>query len=90
MQWRHRGLARILLEEGADVNARDLGKGYTAIHAAVSWLLEYMIPHLLELGARIDILDNEGKTPLELAKCLGKEYAVGVLQAAAAPETKTP
>jgi ankyrin repeat protein len=60
-------LARILLEKGADVNAQDLGIGFTALHQAAMMGFEFMIPCLLELGARTDILDKKGRTPLKVA-----------------------
>jgi hypothetical protein len=37
-------------------------------------------------GARIDILDNEGKTPLTLTKCLSRAEAEKLLHAAAVSE----
>jgi ankyrin repeat protein len=57
-----------LLNQGADINARD-GFGCTPLHYAVQYLnQEAIVLLLLERDAKIDIKNNEGKTPLGLAK----------------------
>lgn len=55
-------LVRWLVEQGADVNARDKYEG-TALHEhAVNWCGN--IELLLELGANIEALDDQNETPL--------------------------
>ena len=49
-----------------DPNARD-GFGYTALHAAARANIPILITTLVEAGADVDALDNDGHTPLLLA-----------------------
>ena len=68
---RSRGLLTALFDAHAgrrpmDPNARD-AYGYTALHAAARTNSPELITALLDAGADIDALDNEGNTPLLLA-----------------------
>ena len=68
---RSRGLVTALLEARAgqivqEPNARDTF-GYTALHAAARANSQRLIVALLESGAEIDALDDNGYTPLLLA-----------------------
>ena len=58
--------ARLCLEGGADVNAAN-GNGQTALHLAVTVRSESFIRFLTERGARVDLEDQQGRTPLDLA-----------------------
>ena len=57
----------VLLAAGADVNAR-AGSGRTAVHAAVDKGWGRVVAYLAERGADLSIADNDGRTPLDLAR----------------------
>lgn len=59
---------QLLINRGADINARDIG-GQTALHRAVVRGFETLacIQLLVKAGASIDIADNANATPLSLA-----------------------
>ena len=57
---------RIALDEGADINAANQA-GRTAMHGAADIKATELIQFLFDNGARIDVTDNEGETPLTLA-----------------------
>ncbi|CAL5873590.1 uncharacterized protein PFLUO_LOCUS7871 [Penicillium psychrofluorescens] len=57
----------LLVKNKADVNFQNPQTGNTALHLAVEWRRPRIILFLLEKGAAIDILNNEGLTPLQLA-----------------------
>ena len=55
-------VTRLLLENGANVNAKDI-HGKTALHMASIWDLD-TVKHLLKCGADPNIQDDEGMTAL--------------------------
>jgi uncharacterized protein len=59
-------LARLLLENGADPNARQNG-GFTPLHSAAQNGQVELIEVLLEHGAQRNVLTDDGKTPFDLA-----------------------
>jgi len=63
-------VARMLLEKGADVNARDL-LGDTPLAVAASSYGEGSIPVLIEFGAEVNMQNNNGETPLFQASKYG-------------------
>ncbi|MEK4426498.1 ankyrin repeat domain-containing protein [Solibacillus sp. FSL K6-1523] len=72
-------LVRWLVEQGADINARDNYKR-TALHnQAISW--HGNIELLLDLGADIEALDSQNETPLFAAATFFKPNAVRTLVA---------
>ena len=64
---------RSLLKERADVNARQ-GDGATALHWAVHRQDDSLVDLLLRAGAKPDLADDTGATPLYLA-CLNRSAA---------------
>ena len=62
----HRGVARLLVENGADVNARQRG-GWTPLHSAAANGDEDLVLYLLEHGAYPDATQDDGHTPADLA-----------------------
>ena len=64
---RQSDIARLLIEHGADVNARQVESGFTPLHeAAANGDMEFATL-LLEHGANVDAEMNDGKTPLGFA-----------------------
>jgi uncharacterized protein len=59
--------ARVLLEHGAPVNARQHG-GWSPIHAAAQNGDHAMVDLLLQHGADTKTTNDDGKTPASLAK----------------------
>jgi ankyrin repeat protein len=72
--------ARALLDAGAEVNAM-LENDFSALHHAAAHGHTTVIALLLERGAVATAVNSGGKTPIELARLLGEQAAVGVLEA---------
>jgi VCBS repeat-containing protein len=62
--------ARLCLEAGADVNAVN-DAGQTALHFAVTGREDGFVRFLAEHGARLDLKDRQGRTPLDAALGVG-------------------
>jgi ankyrin repeat protein len=76
---RNLAAARILLEHGAPVNARQQG-GWVPLHAAAQNGDADMIDLLLAHGADADIANNEGKTPAMVAEDKGHTQIAALLK----------
>jgi len=70
---------QLCLDKGADVNAKN-SMGVTAVIGAANRGSDEILEFLVKKGARLDIKDNEGRTPLT--------WAEGVFLATNAPEQK--
>jgi len=66
----HTGIARYLLQRGAEINAGNGGN--TALHGAVIFGQVEMVSWLLENGADVNALDHNGKIPQQLAEESGQ------------------
>lgn len=65
-------IARLLIEHGADVNIKRGGRGlpragWTPLHYAAGYGFMELIEQMLERGANLNALDDEGRTPLRVA-----------------------
>jgi ankyrin repeat protein len=67
---------KICLEAGIDVNAVD-GRGQTALHGAALQGYDQVVKFLAEHGARLDVKDNRGLTPLDAASGLAGGFGFG-------------
>ncbi|XP_041990907.1 signal recognition particle 43 kDa protein, chloroplastic-like [Salvia splendens] len=87
---------RLLAEAGADVDYRDVSGGLTALHMAAGYVKPGVAKLLVECGADVEVVDDRGRTPLQLAReilkstpqlqfarRMGLESVVGVLEGAA-------
>jgi ankyrin repeat protein len=64
----------LLLETGVDINATT-AQGQTALHGAALWGKDKVVEYLVAKGAKLDVKDRRGFTPLDAA--LGKAGGVG-------------
>ena len=64
--------AQLLLQLGADINARTRHAGLegplgdTPLHRAIQWELPELARFLVAQGARVDVVNEDGQTPLDL------------------------
>jgi len=79
----HVGVASMLLEAKADINAKTKDKGRVPLHAAADKGSVALIKMLLEAGTEINVRDNEKRTPLHWAALTqsGAEPASALLDA---------
>jgi uncharacterized protein len=68
------GIAALLLDQGADINARGAG-GYTPLHLAAQQGNEQLIKLLLEHMADINATTDDGDTAMDLAIKSGHDAA---------------
>jgi ankyrin repeat protein len=76
------GVIRMLVERGLDVSATDTS-GSTALHVAAGQAGEPIVRELLRHGARLDLKDKQGRTPLDVALGVGGRGQPVVRQAIA-------
>ena len=63
--------AKLLLDHGANVNARRPSDGETVLHLAVPTCNRELVELILANKADVNVRNNEGKTPLDYAKANG-------------------
>jgi uncharacterized protein len=61
---------RLCVEKGADINAAN-DRGDTPIHAAAQRGADLIVQFLADHGARLDVKNKSGRTPLDLALGIG-------------------
>ena len=61
-----RELAELLMDYSVDLNARDI-EGWTPLHAAAACGNLTMISLLMDRGASLTSLNNDGKMPVDVA-----------------------
>jgi len=76
----HLDLVKVLIDRGADVNANPGPRSGTPLHRAAVRNWVDVIKLLLEHGADPQIKDNEGKTPMDLARRMNHLESYKVLQ----------
>jgi ankyrin repeat protein len=73
--WDHKDVVELLLEHGADCNRRDNGKQTPLFHVASVAVAKL----LLDSGARVDLVDDQGRTCVEYHLEYGREDIVDLL-----------
>jgi len=73
-------ICRLLLDQGADINARQ-ADGFAPLHAAAQNGDVELIKLLLDRGADIHVRTETGATPLALAEAADQEVAASLLRA---------
>lgn len=66
VQKKQNGVAKTLVEKGADINARD-SHGQTALFIAIASGNDGIVKFLVDRGADVNAKDNKGRTPLFMA-----------------------
>jgi ankyrin repeat protein len=61
---------KLCLERGVDINAFNT-TGQTAVHSAVARGAENLVRYLAEHGAKLDMKNKQGRTPLDIALGVG-------------------
>ena len=74
------GLVMLLLQEGADLDARD-NRGWAPLHSAAERGRREATEFLLDKGADPKAIDNDGQTPLHLAAMRANDKVVKLLAA---------
>ncbi|KAH7115564.1 hypothetical protein EDB81DRAFT_287006 [Dactylonectria macrodidyma] len=74
----HRAVVKILLERGANIEAKDSAHGRTPLSWAAERGHEASVKLLLKKGADVECKDKRGQTPLSLAAENGDEASVSV------------
>jgi ankyrin repeat protein len=69
----HKEIAKLLITNGADLNAVGGRFGETPLHSATQYDRKEVFELLIEKGADLNARDNEGKTPLHIAAQSQKE-----------------
>ena len=77
---------KLCLEAGIDINAVD-SRGQTALHGAALWGLDEVVQFLADHGAKLDVKDRQGRTPLDAA--MGLAGGVGFDGASSVPRPST-
>lgn len=75
----HIDKVRAFIQNGVDVNARDVFGNNTGLHWAASLGLAEMARLLIDNGADLDIRNNDGNTPLHWAAGEGRKELVVIL-----------
>jgi ankyrin repeat protein len=77
---------KLLLAAGLDINAVD-SRGQSALHGAAFWGKDQVVEFLAKHGAKLDLKDKKGFTPLDSA--MGVAGGVGFDQASSTPRPST-
>ena len=67
VQLGHKDVAALLIQNGADVNAKTYHDGPTPLHWAAYLGHKDLVALLMENGADVNAKDKVGKTPLDVA-----------------------
>ncbi|KAL6857555.1 Ankyrin repeat A protein 2 [Amphichorda felina] len=75
----HRAVVKLLLERGADIEAKDWEYGRTSLSWAAGNGYEAIVQLLVDKGANVDAMDSDSQTPLSWAAGNGHEPVVQLL-----------
>ena len=74
----HTASMKKLVGLGVDLNAQN-NRGNTALHLALGNYDEKTARYLIKKGARFDIVNNEGRSPLDIAVEKGMESVLELM-----------
>lgn len=77
--WKSRDIVRMLINAGADVNAKN-GNEETALIKAAGKKYPDIVKLLINAGADVNVTDNLGKTALDYAQEWGNDEIVTLLE----------
>lgn len=72
--------AKLLIEHHIDINKQGPNNGYTALHDAIWQDNVEIVKLLLAANANLNLLSNDGKSPLEFAKSKNRKEIVTLIQ----------
>ncbi len=72
-------VSKLLIDAGADVNAKDYF-GETPLYHCRTLGLPDVVKLLLEAGADVNVVNKEGKTPLDVAEAEGHKRVATLLR----------
>jgi ankyrin repeat protein len=72
--------AKLLIDRGADFDARQTTYEYAPLHYAAGNGLEEIVRKLLELGAKRTVEGLDGKRPIDLARANGHQAIISLLE----------
>ncbi|MEW5311939.1 MAG: hypothetical protein WDW38_003612 [Sanguina aurantia] len=76
----HSHTLRLLAAAGANMDARVSSLGASALHVAAAAGHVEAVSALLQLGANTSAKDNNGRTPIEVARAAGQTQTAGLLR----------
>jgi hypothetical protein len=79
----HEGCVDLLIDHGVDLDYRSRNQQRTALHYVAFSGHSMVAKRLIEAGAKVDLVDSQGRTALSLAKEKGHEGCVKLLSQAA-------
>jgi L-ascorbate metabolism protein UlaG (beta-lactamase superfamily) len=77
----HSEAAALLIDAGAEVNAAEKQRGWTALHLASACGYSDIAGRLMDAGADVDLKDNGGMTPVYFASKYGNRSSADCLKA---------
>lgn len=83
-------IAGFLIEQGSDINARNEKMDMTPLHLAAFYGIAPIAALLISHGARTDIRDEAGDTALKIARNMGHQQIVALLEQAQTTPHATP
>jgi ankyrin repeat protein len=75
------GVVKLLLDHGAEIDARDRESGATPLFYAASWGRAEVVDLLLARGADCTLKNTRGQTPLEAAQENSQKEAADLINA---------